>query len=742
MDKEAPKQLIPKGKLPTDWKRRSQFERFSSHAHWDRLGSIAQAHYRPQLNNNSNSNSSSSSSSINIKQIMLSPSTSSTPPLPQQKQNEPTSGRKIICVLEILYSSSSVSHLTIYTDTSPSLLSHEFTTKHGLGERYRISLEKHIRSNIDKYYSGVAKDVNDAGDLDCDERGRMGDAYVEAEVDCACGNSTGGGDNNNDDNNSSKSSSSNNNNNNNNNNTMVRRGKEEKNADTAAAASPGDISSGDKGHSSGVSEHKHALNSPLLQPSALSDTNGKNNRQKHKHKGKSKSKRKSKDKSKSKRESNGKSDRGDDNGELGNATVGANEDKFKNEYGANHSSSRKYTRDATGSNYHNSIAADADAYADMSADSDSDSGEAQKFKIWNSLKSAWSSSAAKYPPQQPNQIHSSSPSARQMSSSIHQFIANSPPGTFPELASERLVKKLYKNCNPSNARRTSSKASKKKKSKKSKTAGTAEQSSDYYVSKKARKISNRLHKQADTIRRRHQSRKDFIDSKEREYIEQNQFSTSKKTKEMASRRSTLMINNFTAEIMHQIAVKTAASTLEPTSLEIGGDNSLVKESDVSDVLNDVGSRLHLEGEVKKQKLAKEMEKTEVQRRQDEMVGCTFKPNLDANSLCLTRNRERSKDVFQSLHDQHVEILGKRLENEKIAELNEDCTFAPKINVISKELADLLDICVDSSSAETAEEDDEGGDDKRKEQPKVRLRITFGSMDVSARVRSLLTNLHL
>jgi len=50
------------------------------------------------------------------------------------------------------------------------------------------------------------------------------------------------------------------------------------------------------------------------------------------------------------------------------------------------------------------------------------------------------------------------------------------------------------------------------------------------ISRKALKTAHRLHKHAETIQKRHENRKTNLETAEKEYLEANQFSTSKKTK--------------------------------------------------------------------------------------------------------------------------------------------------------------------------------------------------------------------
>ena len=56
------------------------------------------------------------------------------------------------------------------------------------------------------------------------------------------------------------------------------------------------------------------------------------------------------------------------------------------------------------------------------------------------------------------------------------------------------------------------------------------------ISGKAKKVSNRLYGHASTIKKRHENRRQLHLNAEMEYCSSNQFSTSKKTRVMASRR--------------------------------------------------------------------------------------------------------------------------------------------------------------------------------------------------------------
>jgi len=57
----------------------------------------------------------------------------------------------------------------------------------------------------------------------------------------------------------------------------------------------------------------------------------------------------------------------------------------------------------------------------------------------------------------------------------------------------------------------------------------------------------------------------------------------------------------------------------------------------------------------------------------------------------------SQDVFNSLYDQNAEVQNKKAYYDEIAEINSDCTFKPSINMISKEMAELLEITPDPTS---------------------------------------------
>lgn len=277
----------------------------------------------------------------------------------------------------------------------------------------------------------------------------------------------------------------------------------------------------------------------------------------------------------------------------------------------------------------------------------------ERSKLWDDLKTAWTD---------PRSASSSS------------FMQSSTDNGGPILHKSHASVQARNRSNSG-----SSEGSKKKK--KGKGKGTP---GSYKISRKALKTANRLHNHAATIQKRHEHRKTNIETAEKEYLEMNQFSTSKKTRQMAGRRSTFMVNNFSPEMMHQLTV-----------LASSNDTSNQDEH-VSNVLNDVGSRLHLEAEIKKQKLTKMAELSTFEKQEEEMRGCTFQPELNTHSQTMLKGRG-AKDVFKSLYDQNVEVQNKKAYYDEIAEINSDCTFKPKINVISKEMAELLEISPDPTS---------------------------------------------
>ncbi|GMI19702.1 hypothetical protein TrRE_jg9769 [Triparma retinervis] len=284
--------------------------------------------------------------------------------------------------------------------------------------------------------------------------------------------------------------------------------------------------------------------------------------------------------------------------------------------------------------------------------------EAERSKLWDDLKTAWTDP------------HSASKSSSFLKSSTN----NGSGGP--------ILHKSHASVQARNRSNSGSSDGSKKKKKGKKGKGTP---GSYKISRKALKTANRLHNHAATIQKRHEHRKANVETAEKEYLEDNQFSTSKKTRQMAGRRSTFMVNNFSPEMMHQLTVMSSSN-----------NDTSDQDEHVSNVLNDVGSRLHLEAEVKKQKLTKMAELSTFEKQEKEMKGCTFKPQLNSNSKTMHKGRA-GKDVFNSLYDQNAEVQNKKAYYDEIAEINSDCTFKPEINVISKEMAELLEISPDPTS---------------------------------------------
>ena len=59
-----------------------------------------------------------------------------------------STNRTVECVLEIFYAENKQAHLTIYSDSNPTLMAQEFAEEHSLSERYRVALAQHIRDNL------------------------------------------------------------------------------------------------------------------------------------------------------------------------------------------------------------------------------------------------------------------------------------------------------------------------------------------------------------------------------------------------------------------------------------------------------------------------------------------------------------------------------------------------------------------------------------------------------------------
>ncbi|GMH52863.1 hypothetical protein TL16_g01328 [Triparma laevis f. inornata] len=197
---------------------------------------------------------------------------------------------------------------------------------------------------------------------------------------------------------------------------------------------------------------------------------------------------------------------------------------------------------------------------------------------------------------------------------------------------------------------------KKKKKKKKKKVGE--------IGKKAKKISSRLYEHASSIKKRHDDMREIHQNAELEYCSSNQFSTSKKTKQMAGRRSMFMISSYSPEQMHEMAVMTGGQ----------GDG----QSQSGD-LNDFGNRLHLEAGMKLQRRKKVMEEKLKKEKEQELEGCTFKPVLSEGTEALKKTKKREKNVFEELHDKQEEVSEKKAYYEQIAFVNKDCTFKPEIN---------------------------------------------------------------
>ena len=120
----------------------------------------------------------------------------------------------------------------------------------------------------------------------------------------------------------------------------------------------------------------------------------------------------------------------------------------------------------------------------------------------------------------------------------------------------------------------------------------------------------------------------------------SQFSTSKKTKAMASKRSTLVMSNYSPEVMHELAVMNGGSGADGGSLTSLDYNS---NSQYSAALNDVGSRLHMEAAVKDQRWKKLAEEKRLKELEDELDGCTFVPELSEGTLEVATKRTKGKD---------------------------------------------------------------------------------------------------
>jgi len=204
------------------------------------------------------------------------------------------------------------------------------------------------------------------------------------------------------------------------------------------------------------------------------------------------------------------------------------------------------------------------------------------------------------------------------------------------------------------------------------------------VSAKAKKVSNRLYGHASAIKKRHDDRRELHHNAEMEYCNVNQFSTTKKTKVMASKRSTLVMANYSPEVMHELAVMNGGGGADGGSL-----TSLDHNSQYSVALKKVGSRLHMEAAVKEQRRKKQFDDKRLKELEEELEGCTFTPELSKGTLEVATKRTKGKDneggIFHALYEAHVERSQKKAYYEQIAEINEDCTFKPEINKTSEVL---------------------------------------------------------
>ena len=230
------------------------------------------------------------------------------------------------------------------------------------------------------------------------------------------------------------------------------------------------------------------------------------------------------------------------------------------------------------------------------------------------------------------------------------------------------------------------------------------------VSAKAKKVSNRLYGHASAIKKRHDDRRELHHNAEMEvrerdckcyhsyrecfshllrfrssqYCSVNQFSTTKKTKVMASKRSTLVMANYSPEVMHELAVMNGGGGADGGSL-----TSLDHNSQYSAALKNVGSRLHMEAAVKEQRRKKQFDDKRLKELDEELDGCTFTPELSEGTLEVATKRTKGQDneggIFHALYEAHVERSQKKAYYEQIAEINEDCTFKPEINKTSEVL---------------------------------------------------------
>ena len=138
-------------------------------------------------------------------------------------------------------------------------------------------------------------------------------------------------------------------------------------------------------------------------------------------------------------------------------------------------------------------------------DHDDDS-EEQHSKMWADLKNHWATPVGFAPPK----LHTSHPS----------------------IPSKIRSASVASNGSSSYDSTTGKKKKKKKKRK------------DGEISTKAKRISARLYEHASSIKKRHEDRREVHQNAELEYCSSNQFSTSKKTKQMAGRRSMFMISRY------------------------------------------------------------------------------------------------------------------------------------------------------------------------------------------------------
>jgi len=210
-----------------------------------------------------------------------------------------------------------------------------------------------------------------------------------------------------------------------------------------------------------------------------------------------------------------------------------------------------------------------------------------------------------------------------------------------------------------------------------------------------------LHQNAFQIEERKRLKGEMYEEAEREYMKRNRFRTGEKTKEMAARRESVFLMGVDgSNIGDRVTL----------------DNSVTNATTVTiEAPLDVGDRLYIQAHLNDKARLQATRQQELKRSEDEMLGCTFRPQISDGSRKIERYSTHA-DIFESLYADDQIHKERAIAYAKLSE--PECTFKPDINPLSRDIVEKKENVEKELSAIEGERD----------------RVRDLSMDVATRVK--------